>query len=176
MVKLLYKQNTHMNEEILDLVDDQDQITGQLSRREIYEQRLHNYRVFHGFVVNKEGNIWIPRRTATKKIYPNALDYSVAGHVEAGESYQESFFRETSEELNIDLRVIPWRVLGKLTPNEGSHCFQMVYEITLDSDPDYNTDDYSDASWMSPQEIIDRIEGGELAKTDIVSTIKRFYL
>ncbi len=163
-------------EEILDLVDVNDVIVGQLSRREIYEQKLHNYRVVHAFLVNKEGKIWIPRRTATKKIYPNALDYSVAGHVETGETYRESLFRETSEELNIDLDTVSWRELGKLAPSEGAHCFQMVYEITSDNDPIYNPDDFSSARWMSPQEIIEVIEGGELAKTDLVSTIKRFYL
>ncbi len=163
-------------EEILDLVDVNDVIVGQLSRREIYEQKLHNYRVVHAFLVNKEGKIWIPRRTATKKIYPNALDYSVAGHVEAGETYRESLFRETSEELNIDLDTVSWRELGKLVPSEGAHCFQMVYEITSDNNPIYNPDDFSSARWMSPQEIIEVIEGGELAKTDLVSTIKRFYL
>lgn len=165
-----------MSEEILDLVDEHDQVIGQLSRREVHEKGLHNFRAAHGLVVNKEGKIWIPRRTATKKLHPNALDYSVAGHVEAGETYEASFIRETGEELNIDLSVVPWRLLGTLTPSEGAYCFQTVYEIQYDSEPPYNPEDFSEANWMSPQEIIDRIESGDLAKGDIVTTIKKFYL
>ena len=99
----------------------------------------------------------------------------MAGHVEPDETYEESFIRETAEELNIDLKQTLWKPLGKMTPKEGAHCFQMVYEIQLETAPVYNTSDYTEAFWMSLQEIIDRIEGGELAKTDIVTTVKRFY-
>ena len=165
-----------MSEEMLDLVDENDQVIGQLSRDEIYKQKLHNYRVVHGFVVNAEGKIWIPRRTATKKLYPSALDYSVAGHVESGESYDASFLRETEEELNLDPTGIAWRQLGKLVPSEGAHCFQMVYEITSDQTPDYNPDDFSEAEWYSPQEIVAMIEGSATAKPDLAETIKKFYL
>lgn len=163
-------------EEILDLVDENDDVIGQMSRKEIYEKGLHNYRVVHGFVVNGEGKIWIPKRTMTKKIYPGALDYSSAGHVEAGETYDESFARETSEELNIDVTATTWRQLGKLTPAEGAHCFQMVYEVRSDVSPSYNPDDFSEAFWLTPAEAVAKIEGGAYAKTDLASTIKKFYL
>lgn len=165
-----------MIEEILDLVDEQDQVIGQLSRNEIYKQQLHNYRVVHGLLINKEGQIWIPKRTGVKKLYPNALDYSSAGHVESGETYDESFLRETREELNIDLSAVAWRVLGKFTPSEGVHCFQMVYEIRSDVTPSFNPEDFSEAQWMFPKEVIELIESGADAKSDLAFTIRRFYV
>lgn len=165
-----------MTEEILDLVDDQDRVIGQLSREEVYKQRLHNYRVVHGLLLNAEGKIWIPRRTALKKLYPNALDYSSAGHVESGETYDESFRRETREELNIDLDQVTWRTLGKLTPSEGAHCFQMVYEIQSNTTPNFNPEDFSESRWIFPREVVNMIEAGADAKSDLASTIKKFYL
>lgn len=165
-----------MIEEIVDLVDEQDQIIAQLSRKEVYRQRLHNYRVIHGFLVNKEGKLWIPRRCPEKKLYPNALDYSLAGHVTSGETYEESLQRETWEELNIDLKTTPWRVLGKRTPSEGAHCFQMLYEIQSDVTPLFNPKDFSEAQWISPKEAIAMIESEASAKDELASVIRRFYL
>jgi isopentenyldiphosphate isomerase len=165
-----------MTEEILDLVDDNDHVIGQLSRDEIYKRNLSNYRVVHGLLINKEGKLWIPRRTATKKIHPNALDFSSAGHVESGETYEASFRRETREELNLDLETVPWRELGKLTPTDGAHCFQMVYEIQSDVAPRFNTADFSEAKWLFPKEVVEMIEAGTLAKSDLAFTIRRFYL
>ncbi len=167
-----------MSEEILDLVNEQDEVIGSLSRAEIYRQGLHNYRVVHGLIVNKAGKIWIPKRTATKKIFPSALDYSSAGHVESGETYEQSFIRETQEELNIDLNLgkVVWRELGKLTPVDGAHCFQMVYEIQTEETPLYNPHDFSEAHWMTPEEIVAQIEAGAYAKGDLASTIAHFYL
>lgn len=118
-----------MSEEILDLVNEQDEVIGGLSRAEIYRQQLSNFRVVHAFIVNSQGKIWIPQRTALKKIAPNGLDYSVAGHVESGKSCEKAFRRETQEETGIDTTVVPWKVKGKLTPTEGAHFFEMVYEI-----------------------------------------------
>ena len=163
------------DEEILDLVDKSDKVISQCSRREVYRQHLHNYRVVHGFLVNSKGQIWVPKRTASKKLFPNALDYSVAGHVETGETYDVAFRRETREEILIDLDRVPWRPLQKLTPANDAHCFQMIYEIRSDATPEYNRDDFSEARWMSPREIVERIEAGEEAKSDLAFTIKKFY-
>jgi isopentenyl-diphosphate delta-isomerase len=169
-----------MSEEILDLVDEHDHVIGSLPRSEVYKQKLHNYRVVHGFVVNSEGKIWIPRRLATKKLYPNTLDYSVAGHVESGESYEQSFRREAKEELGIDLAAVPWRELGRYSPADGAHCFFVVYEIRSDVAPIYNPADFSEAVWFEPQEIVDLIEAavarGEHVKEDVAYTIRKFYL
>lgn len=164
-----------MPEEILDLVNEQDEVIGRLSRTEVYAQDLHNFRAIHVFVINSEGKIWIPRRVASKKFWPRSLDYSAAGHVESGEAYDTAFHREVSEEINIDTQKIPWRALGKITPSEGAFCFQMVYEIQSDQTPRYNSDDFLEAQWLFPQEIVSLIEKGEPEVVDLAYTLKKFY-
>ncbi len=163
-------------EEVLDLVDDDDRVIGSVTRGEVGDRHLTGYRVVHGFLKNAKGELWIPRRTSTKRTFPNALDYGVAGHVGAGESYEEALRRETSEELNIDLNATSWKYLGKRTPKEGAHCFQAVYEITAEEAPAYNPDDYSGAEWMNPEELVRRIRAGESVKTDFLETVEQFYL
>lgn len=165
-----------MSEEILDLVNEQDEVIGSLSRREIYERGLKNFRVVHGFLVNSQGKLWIPRRTAKKKIAPNGLDYSMAGHVESGETYEQSFIRETKEELGIDLATCPWRQRAKFTPADGVHFFEMVYEIQSDEEPNYNREDFVEGNWYTPKQALELLKLGGPHKMDLAFTIERLYL
>ncbi len=166
-----------MTEEILDLVNENDEVIGSMSRREIYEQGLQNFRIVHGFLRNAEGKLWIPRRQAHKKIAPSGLDFSVAGHVESGESYEQAFKRETQEELNLDVNTLPWRVVGQLTPKEGSHFYETLYEISYDSDPEYNPHDFAEAWWLTPAEALEKIaHETSRCKFDLELTLKKFYL
>jgi len=179
-VAILYRpvilmMNNNMPEEVLDLVNENDEVIGALSREEIYKQKLHNYRAVHGFVVNGEGKIWLPRRAANKKLYPSALDYSLAGHVESGESYNESFLREVFEELNITPEEMQWKQLGKLTPTDGVHCFMMFYEIKTNETPDYNDEDFSEGLWLSPEDAVEMIEKEGRSKDELTAMIRKFY-
>lgn len=161
--------------EFLDLVNERDEVIESVPRDEVYAKRLHNYRAVHGFVVNNEGRLWIPRRAAHKKLFPNALDYSVSGHVSAGESYDTAFARETQEELNIDLAVTPWKRLGAFTPSEGAHCFIMLYEIEC-GDVTLNTNEFSEAFWLTPTEAIEKINAENTAKDELAALIEKWYV
>ena len=67
------------DDEILDIVDENDCVIGQKKRSEIYRQRLCNFRVVNAFVVNSLGQLWIPRRSAHKSIFPFCIDVSMGG-------------------------------------------------------------------------------------------------
>jgi len=164
-------------EEILDLVNEQDEVIGSLTRKEIYAQGLRNYRVIHAFIINDEGKLWIPRRVSTKKLYPGGLDYSIAGHVESGETYEEGLIKEAAEEVGLDLTSIPFMVTGRFNPHTNDvHCFQRVYEIKANEVPNYNHDDFSGFEWLSPQKVVDRYDNGEIGKEDIPEVIRLCYL
>ena len=164
-------------EEILDLVNEHDQVIGQLSRREIYARGLRNYRVVHAFIKNSNGELWIPRRVSTKKLYPDALDFSIAGHVTTGESYEVALLKEAAEEVNLDLSKIPYRELAYLNPRtQPVALWQKVYEVNLEEAPDYNPDDFSGYEWLQPKEVLARHEAGEAMKSDIPSVITICYL
>lgn len=165
-----------MQDEILDLVNEEDEVIGTIPRSEAHEKNLHNFRVVNLFVINDKGELWIPRRTKEKRLYPNALDMSMGGHVESGETYEQALVRETSEELNLELTKIPYRLLGKLTPHEhGVHCFQSVYEVKLNEAPKYNPHDYSEYFWMMPKDLLQKIADGEPAKSDLPILVKYFF-
>ena len=166
----------HQNDEWLDLVDAEDRVIGKRLRSDIYAEGSHNYRVINAFIVNAHGELWIPRRTAEKKICPSCLDMSVGGHVESGEGYDDALRRETMEEISVDLTKVPYRLLGHLTPEkDGVYCFMQVYEIASDTAPAYNPIDFVGYEWIAPRALLERITNGEKAKDDLPVLVRHFY-
>lgn len=165
------------NIEWLDLVNEQDVVTGTLSRDDIYTQGRRNFRVINAFLVNSRGELWIPRRTAHKRLFPNALDMSVGGHVESGEDYLTCFRRETREELGLDLNTVPWREIAYFTPHTTTlSAFMRVYEIQSGDTPNFNRADFSEAFWLTPRKLLERIQSGDPAKGDLAELVQRCYL
>ncbi|MEA5567592.1 NUDIX hydrolase [Anabaena sp. UHCC 0399] len=163
--------------EILDIVDESDCVIGQKKRSEIYSQGLCNFRVVNAFVVNSLGQLWIPRRSAQKRIFPLCLDVSMGGHVESGESYEDALQRELKEELNLKLDNVDFRLLGYLRPHQHQvSAFMKVYEIKLDDNPNYNQNDFIESFWLSPSELIEWLNKGEPAKSDLIKLVQMFYV
>lgn len=163
-----------MPDEILDLVSQDDIIIGQLPRSEVYAQNLSNFRVVNAFVINSQGQLWIPRRTKTKRIFPLCLDTSMGGHVESGETYQQAFERELYEELNLDTKNIAYEMIGKLTPHEHkTSAFMQVYLIHLEDTPKYNSKDFCEYFWLTPQECLDKLSAGDTSKNDLPKIIRQ---
>ena len=126
-------------DEYLDLVNPRDEIIGKKLRSEMYSEGLSNFRVVNAFLVNPKGQIWIPRRSPNKRLFPLGFDMSMGGHVESGEQYEQAFKRELAEELNIDVDEVSWRLLGYLTPQvDYVSAFMKVYEISADVTPQLN--------------------------------------
>lgn len=162
-------------DEWLDLVDDSDKVVGRMLRSEVYAKGLNNFRVINGFLRKPTGELWIPRRTAHKKIYPLGLDMGVAGHVESGETYQQTLVREAKEELGIDMPLEKWRFLGSATPKDGVAAYQQVYELTVTQAPEFNREDYIEYFWLHPREVLERLAAGDSAKSDLPILIRQFY-
>lgn len=155
-------------EEILDIVDQNDVVIGQKPRSEIYRLGMSQFRVVNAFLINSAGELWIPRRSPNKRLFPSALDTSMGGHVAAGESYEVAFFRELAEELAIDAHTVSYQYLGSLNPyDHGTSAFMRVYVIKTDIVPAYNKEDFVEYYWLTPQALLDKLAAGEASKGDL---------
>ncbi len=164
------------DDEILDIVDESDCVVGQKKRSEIYRQGLCNFRVVNAFVVNSLGQLWIPRRSAHKTIFPLCLDVSMGGHVETGETYEDALQRELKEELNLELNMVNVRPLGYLIPYQYQvSAFMKVYEIELNLNPEYNKNDFIESFWLSANDLVEWLNSDEPAKSDLLKLVKIFY-
>lgn len=166
-----------MSDEILDLVSVDDIVIGQLPRSEIYNKKLSNFRVVNAFIINDQGQLWIPRRTKTKRIFPLCLDASMGGHVESGETYEQAFERELSEELGLDANNVTYKMIGKLNPHDhNTSAFMQVYLINLNQVDTYNTQDFCEYFWLTPQECINKLDSGDAGKGDLVKMIRQLLI
>ena len=167
--------HTNAPDELLDLVDDEDTIIGTKLRSAVYAEHLSNFRVVNVFLINDEGKMWIPRRTAHKRIFPNCLDMSASGHVESGETYDFAFAREVQEELNIDVHTAEYKIIGKAGPRDGLNAMMQVYEIRSNDVPNFNPQDFTEYFWLTPAALLAQIEQGDPSKSDLPKLVKIFY-
>ena len=93
-----------MDEEILDIFDDNMEHIGTKPRSQVHVDGDW-HKGFHCWIVSRvaeEESVVAQLRGPDKKLFPNALDISAAGHLLAGETIQDGL-RELEEELGISV-------------------------------------------------------------------------
>jgi isopentenyldiphosphate isomerase/intracellular septation protein A len=95
------------NEEWFPVVDENGAVTGRAPRSVCHDGKsklLHP--VVHLHIFNKEGKLFLQKRSVKKDIQPGKWDTSVGGHISPGESVESALQRETMEEAGLkDLQV-----------------------------------------------------------------------
>lgn len=154
--------------EILDIVSADDTVIGSMPRATIYHKNMTSFRVINGFIINREGQLWIPTRHPSKTLFPLCLDCSIGGHVKSGESYDQAFVRESQEETGLDPHAIPHRLLSILTPHQHKTSAHMhVYALYWDGPIEYNKADFIDFQWITTKNLKKIIQSGIPAKSDL---------
>ena len=107
------------------VVDANDQILGAAPRAEVHGNNLL-HRAVHILIFRKNGEIYLQRRSRWKDRHPLAWDSSAAGHVDAGEEYDQAAKRELMEELGIEVEL---QKVCKLPASRNTDCeFVWVYQ------------------------------------------------
>jgi 16S rRNA (adenine1518-N6/adenine1519-N6)-dimethyltransferase len=113
-----------VSSEQLPVVDENDRIRRYASRSEVHGNNLR-HRAVHIFIFNQAGETYLQRRSRSKDRHPLKWDSSAAGHVTAGETYDETALRELKEELGV---AVPLEKICKLTASPCTgHEFIWLY-------------------------------------------------
>jgi isopentenyldiphosphate isomerase len=86
--------------EFVDVVDDDDRVVDQVTRADIRRRNLL-HRAVYILVFNRDGALFVHRRTDSKDVYPGHWDVAIGGVVAAGESYDQAAVRELAEEVGV---------------------------------------------------------------------------
>ena len=121
------------SEELVDIVDKDDNVLYQCTRKEMRAQVLRHRAVFIA-VVNSAGELLIHQRSAMKDLWPSWWDLAVGGVVSAGESYQAAALRELDEEVGVTGVPLVELGVGTYSDEEVSlvgRCFMVKYDGPL---------------------------------------------
>lgn len=137
------------SEEILEVVDKNDRVTGMERRGVIHEKGLM-HRSAQVLVFNSRGELFLQKRSDSKDEFPGLWDSSAAGHVDPGESYLECARRELEEELGIlqpgQLEEVCRFPASRETGFE--HC--AVHRCTYDGPLTLQPAEVEDGRWLEP--------------------------
>jgi isopentenyl-diphosphate Delta-isomerase len=136
----------NVQNEIYDIVDDNDQVIGQASRKHIHENQLL-HRSTHVLVFNSQRMLFLQKRALCKDESPGLWDTSSSGHVDAGESYDACAHRELFEELGLRAELsVPFKIAA-CHETHGEHI--QVYTCFTDDAVQINLDEISEGAFFN---------------------------
>jgi isopentenyldiphosphate isomerase len=141
-----------MKEEIFDVVDEHDVVTGQNTRSEVHRLGLM-HRATHVLVFDTRGHLFLQKRSLLKDRQPGLWDSSASGHVDAGEDYDACAVRELREELGLTLSEPPQR-LFKLDAGPGTDQEHVwVYRARAEGPFTLHPDEIERGGWFAPEHL-----------------------
>lgn len=90
----------------------------------------------------------------------------------AGETYLEAAIREVKEELNLEIEPKSLKLLRKFPPIGDEPVYiRAVYIYESDDAPRYNPEEFTEYYWLSPKELLGKLNKGEPAKRSLTETV-----
>ena len=139
-------------EEQFQVVDKHDRVVGAAPRSQVHANNsLH--RAVHILIFSSRGEVFLQFRSRLKDRHPLMWDSGAAGHVNAGEDYDQTAVRELREELGIETRLDR---VAKLPASERTGFeFIWLYRGTYDGELRLNPAEI-EAGRFFPPSIVDQ--------------------
>ncbi len=140
-------------EEWFPVVDEEGAVIGRAPRSVCHDGKsklLHP--VVHLHLFNREGKLFLQKRSMKKDIQPGKWDTSVGGHIDPGEIVEDALRRETSEEIGLK-NIVP-QFLHKYvweSPRERELVFSFI--AVSDNAPVTDPSEIDDGRFWSYDEI-----------------------
>lgn len=141
-----------MQEEIFDVVNERDEVVGQLPRSEVHRLGLR-HRAVHVLIFNARGEIFLQKRSMKKDNFPGAWDSSAAGHLDRGEGYDACALREVKEELGFEMPCVPEKILRIDACEETGQEFVWVYRCESEGPFELNSEEIETGGWFPPEQV-----------------------
>jgi 16S rRNA (adenine1518-N6/adenine1519-N6)-dimethyltransferase len=146
-------------DERFPVVNENDEVQGHASRSEVHGNNLR-HRAVHILIFDQVGHMYLQQRSRWKDRHPLKWDSSAAGHVTAGETYDETARRELKEELDID---VPLERIFRLAASSCTdHEFICGYRGMVSSSLSPNKCEIERGAFFAPN----IIDGWTLARPD----------
>jgi isopentenyl-diphosphate delta-isomerase len=94
------------DDELLILVDEQDNVTGYDSKRNVHSGAGRLHRAFSIFLFSGDGRVLLHRRSDQKPLWPSYWTNSCCSHPRKGEDYAAAARRRLFEELGVAVDLV----------------------------------------------------------------------
>lgn len=118
--------------EILPIVDERDNIIDEIDKAVFDKTTGRIYRTVSLILFNEDGNFLIQRRAFSKATFAGKWQFSAAaGHVQIGESYLDAIYRETIEEIGLNIKAKDFIPVEKvfIKTKENKRRFMQVFAV-----------------------------------------------
>jgi isopentenyl-diphosphate delta-isomerase len=139
------------------IVDEHDDEIGTAMLAEVWQQGLY-HRIVSVFVQDDQGRMLLQLRSPNVAVYPNCWDQAAGGHVDEGQTYDQTAYNELLEETGIE--GVEFAVLGTFRSNnkEGDRIinqFERVYLAHVPHDVALcpEAEEVSSLQWFTPEEL-----------------------
>ncbi len=147
------KNIAQSGDEIFDVVDGQNHVVRQATRREVHANDWM-HRAVHILVTNTRGDVFLQLRSHLKDKKPGKWDSSAAGHLDAGEDYLPCAVRELEEELGIRTTAESLALAGRVAACAGTGWeFVEFFTTQWDGKLRWPAAEIETGQWFSPAEI-----------------------
>ena len=138
-----------MKDEIFDVVNELDEVIGRKLRREVHRDG-DKHRAVHVLVFNKEGKVFLQKRSMSKDTFPGAWDSSASGHLDCGEDYDACAVRELREEIGLEVTSAPKRLFKLSACLETGQEFVWVYRYHNEGPFVLHPEEIERGDWFEP--------------------------
>lgn len=164
--------------EIVDIVDDNDNVIGQKTRKECHDEMIrHRSVVAMIFKDSSYSELLIQKRGRTEEINP--LKWClVGGHMISGETYLEGLKRELNEEMfvGVDFPSLEFTELFKIKVNANDdHEFITIFRTVYDGNFTTNPEEAEDYQYVDIEKLLDDLENNPEKYTETIRTILKKY-
>lgn len=138
--------------ELVDVVDEFDRPLAVLPLSDVHRQALF-HRSVRVAVFDRQGRVYLQKRSRSKELYPGRLDLSATGHVRAGESREAAARRELREELGLTAERL--RHVGDVlgSPDTNFEFITLYTAGRLDAQPNPNPEEVESGFFAEPSEL-----------------------
>ncbi|MFA6602974.1 MAG: NUDIX domain-containing protein [Candidatus Shapirobacteria bacterium] len=161
-------------DEILDLVNEKDEVIGQVSRSEANSNPNIYHRDVAIVIYDNDKKVLLQKRNMTKKLLPGYWIVSVAGHIGKGMDPETVAHRELVEELGFDTKLEYAGKMLTVLSNEKNftYCYYAKYENQKIIP---QASEISEYRFFSPEDVETLINSGEKYQQESIDWVKRFW-
>lgn len=141
-----------LDQEMLPLVEPSGLVYGQATRAYCHSGAKVLHPVVHLHIIDREGRIYLQKRSMEKDLLPGYWDTAVGGHVTYGEYALEALYREAGEELGLQA-FNPVPIGTNIWETERDREFVFVYAMVGHPDLAPDNAEVTEGRWWTPAQL-----------------------